>query len=200
MKGILLSAAALLVSSSALAVEDTWYAKASYGLVDFDTASFERDLCRDEGICYNFDRANAFSLNAGYRLNRHFSFEAGYTDLGRTSDSAAVDIFGETVNFRTALSGRTATIAALASTDASQPLSAGAKLGVHFWKAKGRIRSSAAGMGFGESFSDDGTDVFYGVFANWRIDQRWTLGVDYTFFEMDEADPSMASLSLAMDF
>lgn len=88
-------------------------------------------------------------------------------------------------------------MAALATTDANREFYAGAKLGFHFWETDFDV--SAPGEGSVTALSDDGTDIFYGVFANWRIG-NWVLGAEHTIFQTEVMDPSMTSVSLSMDF
>lgn len=92
-------------------------------------------------------------------------------------------------------------MAALATTDSRRELYADAKLGFHFWETE--VDVSAPGGGSMNVISEDGTDIFYGVFANWRL-SNWTLGVEHTIFqteiEGEGMDPSLTAVSLSLDF
>ncbi|WP_308365099.1 MULTISPECIES: outer membrane beta-barrel protein [unclassified Microbulbifer] len=204
-KSILAAATVLAASSNAFAIEDTWYARASYGVTDLDTDRAERELCSID-LCYEFDDGKGFSLNIGYRLNRYVAFETGYTDLGDTSDSDSVDLIFVSpidapsfsrVDVKAKLSSNTKTMAALFSTDAGKSLSAGARLGYHFWESE--VKTTGTSGAFSSSVDEDGTDIFYGVFANWRTG-RWTLGLEHTLFESEGNDPTLSALSLSLDF
>lgn len=202
-----ISVLALFASASAMAVEDSWYGRVGFGVTDLDLGGLESDLCSVD-LCYDFGTDKGYSLNLGYRLNRYFAMEGGYTDLGEASDTQSVNpsLFDPSLpngeaDVKIATSSSNWSMAALATTDSSRALYAGAKLGFHFWETE--VDVSAPGGGSMNALSEDGTDIFYGVFANWRV-ENWTLGVEHTIFqteiEGEGMDPSITAVSLSMDF
>lgn len=206
-RAVFVSALALFASANAMSIEDSWYGRAGFGLTDLDVGQMERDLCSVD-LCYDFGIDKGFSLNVGYRLNRHLAMEGGYTDLGEASDTQSINpsFFDPSLpngeaDVKIATSTSNWSMAALATTDSNKALYAGAKLGFHFWETD--VDVSAPGGGSMNALSEDGTDIFYGVFANWRVD-NWTLGVEQTIFQTEidgeSMDPSMTAVSLSLDF
>lgn len=205
-KTIFAATLALLASANVAAMEDTWYGKVSYGVTDLDTGRAERDLC-SVGLCYDLGSDKGFSFNLGYRFNRYFAAEGGYADLGEVSDTQGVNasildpsLPDQEVDLTLSLSTSNWSMAALATTDASREFYAGAKLGFHFWETEADV--STPGMTV-NALSEDGTDIFYGVFANWRTG-NWALGVEHTIFQTEVGgegmDPSLTAVSLSLDF
>lgn len=216
MKKVILYLAIVFTSAPDVsALEPKWYVKAGYGVVDpdavvvegFVAGAIEEELGTTTEVSLNHPKGQNVSL--GYRLNHYIAFEAGYSNFGQTKDKQQY-ILGanssEVKTYRTKVSGSTGTLAAALSTDSSKPYSAGVRLGYHAWKTKARVGYThqvsgtlADDSGRLLSADEDGQDAFYGVFANWRIDQ-WTYSLEHTLYPTENADITLSTLSLSMDF
>jgi len=77
------AALAMLIATPAWSQDAGFYLGASIG------QSKAKDTCDDSGAISCDDTDTAWKIFAGYQFNRHFAVEAGYTDLGEVSLSAA---------------------------------------------------------------------------------------------------------------
>ncbi|MBB3060616.1 outer membrane beta-barrel protein [Microbulbifer rhizosphaerae] len=214
-KAILCSAIIFTSAANASVLEPKWYVKAGYGMVDPDAIvveefvadTIEEEVDTDAEVSLEVPRGQNISL--GYRLNHYIAFEAGYSNFGKSKDKHEY-IMGangsESKTFRTEVSGSTGILAAVLSTDTSKPYSGGIRLGYHAWKTKTRVDYTHMVSGTLAddsaqllSTDEDGQDAFYGAFINWRIDQ-WTYSLEHTLYPTDNADITMSTLSLSMDF
>lgn len=156
------------------------------------------------------------------------AFELGYSDFGEEDSSYSyvsshgdLDVFGyeevQTDTYKGKVTGTAKTLGAVFSTNTNRDLSGGVRVGYALWSTGTHVTvySEVDGVelnGEGEeepysaSYRDvrvkddtDGSDPYYGGFVNWRIG-KWTYSLEHTLFNTDEADISVSSLSLSMDF
>jgi OOP family OmpA-OmpF porin len=172
------SAALSLAAAPAFAVDNGIYLGASVGQsgVEVDE-SFE-------GENFSFDAdSTGFKVIAGWRFLDWLAVEGNYVDLGSGDDTIAgtkveADIDGLSVSAVGFLP--------------VGPVDLFARVGAINWDAK----ISA----LGESVSDDGTDLTYGVGAQFRV---WSLSIraEYEQFDVDAADTvDMISLGVTWTF
>ena len=163
---IALTAATLgLGSLPALAVDNGIYLGGSVGQAG---VSIEESF---EGQDFDYDAdSTAFKAIVGWRFLDWLAVEGNYIDLGSGDDTI------EGVKFETDVSG--VSLSAVGFLPVG-PVDLFARVGAVNWDAD----LSA----LGETFSDDGTDLTYGVGAQFRV---WSLSIraEYEQFDVDAAD------------
>ena len=164
---ILAGAAALaLCASPAFAVDNGFYLGAGVGQ---SGVKYEDSI---DDVKLDFDaNATAYKLIAGWRFLDWLAVEGNYVDLGSGDDNVA----GEKIE--SDVSG--VSLAAVGFLPVG-PVDLFAKVGAISWDAE--LDSETLG-----SISDDGTDLTYGVGAQFRI---WSLSLraEYERFDISEAD------------
>lgn len=174
----LLAAATLaaLLSLPARAADNGIYLGASLGQsgVHFD----------ERGLGYDAN-ATGFKLIGGWRVLNSLAVEADYVDLGSGSDRF------QGARLDTSLDG--VSVSALGIV-AAGPVDLFARVGALRWNAD--LRSSSLGI----RASDSGTDLTYGVGAQFRI---WSLSLraEYERFEVSDIDTvELATLGVTWTF
>ena len=162
-----LTAILSLASAPALAVDNGFYFGASVGAggVQFDQ--------RFDGQRIDYDAGSTgFKAIAGWRFLDWLSVEANYVDLGSGEDRIA----GEKVE--TDVSGASLSMVGFLPVG---PVDLFARAGAIDWSADVTL------AGLDLKGSDDGTDLTYGVGAQFRI---WSLSfrAEYELFDIAEAD------------
>jgi hypothetical protein len=172
-------ASALLLSAApALAVDNGIYLGGSVGQsgVEFDESL--------EGENFSFDGdSTGFKVIAGWRFLDWLAVEGNYIDFGSGDDTI------EGVKFETDVSG--VSLSAVGFLPVG-PVDLFARIGAINWDAD----LSAPGF----SGSDDGTDLTYGVGAQFRV---WSLSIsaEYEQFDVDAADTvDLISLGVTWTF
>ncbi len=162
-----LTAILSLASAPALAVDNGFYFGASVGAggVQFDQ--------RFDGQRIDYDAGSTgFKAIAGWRFLDWLSVEANYVDLGSGEDRIA----GEKVE--TDVSGASLSLVGFLPVG---PVDLFARAGAIDWSADVTL------SGLDLKGSDDGTDLTYGVGAQFRI---WSLSfrAEYELFDIADAD------------
>jgi OOP family OmpA-OmpF porin len=157
-------ASALLLSTTpAFAADNGIYLGASIGQsgVEFDD-SFE-------GESLSFDASSTgFKAIAGWRFLDWLAVEGNYVDLGSGDDTI------DNVEFETDVSG--VSLSAVGFLPVG-PVDLFARVGAINWDADLSV--------LGETFSDDGTDLTYGVGAQFRV---WSLSIRAEYEQFDVGD------------
>ncbi len=138
------------------------------------------------GENFSFDAdSTGYKAIAGWRFLDWLSVEANYVDLGSGDDHVA----GEKIE--TDVSGLSLSAVGFLPVG---PVDLFARVGAIDWEA------DLDAPGLGVSASDDGTDLTYGVGAQFRV---WSLGVraEYERFDISDADTvDMISLGVTWTF
>lgn len=120
----------------------------------------------------------AFKAFGGYRMNQYFATELEYIDGGKPDDRG-LEI--EVTGFN---------LSVLGSWPVSDEFDVFGKLGVLFWDAEAR--------GFGD---ESGEDFSYGVGADFKFGENWTMRGEYQRFEIEDTDTAdLVSLSVFFRF
>jgi hypothetical protein len=174
-----LAASCSLLSLPALAADNGIYLGASVGQ---SSVQFDDTI---GGESFNFDAsATGFKAIAGWRFIDWLAVEANYVDLGSGDDT----IDGE--RLETDING--VSLAAVGFVPIG-PVDLFAKVGAINWNADLQTDS------FG-SLSDDGTDLTYGLGAQFRV---WSLSIrgEYEIFDIDGPDDvDMFSIGVTWTF
>ena len=177
---LLVSAALGLATAPAFAADNGIYLGASVGQ---SGVTFEETI---EGEDFEFDAdSTGYKAILGWRFLDWLAVEANYVDLGSGDDRVAG------TNIETDVNG--VSLSAVGFLPVG-PVDLFARVGVIDWKADVTARD------FGFDASDDGTDLAYGVGAQFRV---WSLGVraEYERFDISDADTvDMVSLGVTWTF
>jgi OOP family OmpA-OmpF porin len=173
------AAASMIFAFPALAVDNGIYLGGSVGLgsVQFDD--------RIEGEKYSYDSDSVgYKLIAGWRFLDWLAVEANWVDLGSGDDK----IFGEKIE--TSADGFSGSVVGFLPIG---PVDLFARVGAIAWNADIKV------PGFGTE-SDDGTDLTYGIGAQFRV---WSLSLraEYEQFDIADADTvDMISVGVTWTF
>lgn len=143
---------------------------------------------------------NSFGIRGAYNLNKYIGFELSYIDHGETDDKF-IDGFGDTINDKISLTAFN--LGAKGVLPFENGFSLHARLGLSFWDAELEETNSAVP---GETFKgdDSGNDLYYGIGAQYTINSKFTIGVEYTLFEYefkpfeDGAEPDIEVKTFAL--
>lgn len=167
-----LVSALALTSLPAAAVDNGIYLGASVG---------QSGLQIDD---FNYDAdATGYKLIAGWRFLDWLAVEANYVDFGSGDDSVA--------GTKVESSADGVSLSAVGFLPVG-PVDLFARLGAVDWSA------DLSSPGIGRS-SDDGTDLTYGVGAQFRV---WSLSIraEYEKFDISDADADMISVGVTWTF
>lgn len=149
-------------------------------------ASLEADFGGEPGFPSSFDENDgSYKLFVGYQFDLpviNLGLEAGYSNFGEPG----VDVLGETFS----LEATGTNLWATAGLDAG-PLNIYAKLGYLLWDAKAVL--------MGESLSDDGSDMGYGVGLSFGLGPVSIRG-EYELYDIEDADLTMLSVGISYLF
>jgi Outer membrane protein beta-barrel domain len=172
------TAALSLAAAPAFAVDNGIYLGASVGQAG---VSIDDSL---EGENFDFDAdSTGFKAIAGWRFLDWLAVEGNYVDLGSGDDTI------DNVKYETDVSG--VSLSAVGFLPVG-PVDLFARVGAINWDADFSAQ--------GETFSDDGTDLTYGVGAQFRV---WSLSIraEYEQFDVDAADTvDLISLGVTWTF
>lgn len=132
-----------------------------------------------------FDDANSIAFTGGYKVNRNFAIEASYLDLGESEDDITpvwtIEVDG--IN-----------LSAVGIMPVNEQIDIFAKVGMYMWNI------SVSEAGFGEFYSEDGTDLSFGFGASVNVTPQFGLVFEYQKFEVDDEDISNISLGARLNF
>jgi OOP family OmpA-OmpF porin len=160
----MLGAAAMTLSAGALAqgMDTGWYVGGSIGQADLD-----------------IDEDTAWKISGGYQLNRNFSVELGYTNLGEVSvgpvevEATAWEVIG------------------VGKLPVANQLSVYGLIGIAM------VEAEASFMGI--SASDDSTELTFGVGAQYDFSRNVGLRAQWQRYGADE-DIDVISLGVVVKF
>ncbi|MCM2312278.1 MAG: outer membrane beta-barrel protein [Steroidobacteraceae bacterium] len=167
-----LTAALALASLPAVAADNGIYLGASVGQSALQVDDFDYDA-----------DATGYKLIVGWRFLDWLAVEGNYVDFGSGDDTVAGS------RIETEADGISLSAVGFLPVG---PVDLFARVGAIDWSA------DVSSPGFG-SASDDGTDLTYGVGAQFRV---WSLSIraEYERFEVSDADLDMISVGLTWTF
>lgn len=174
----------VLTAPRALADDAGFYAGASVNRVSIDE-TFDDGLKLDDDV-------TGFRLMGGYRFGDYVGVEGGYVDFGDFDDSVMVggleaDAKADAHGFDAALVGRL---------PIGEAFAVNAKVGALVWDSDARLKVG----GISADDGDSGTDVFYGVGADYQVTERVTLSGGYSRYKLDDVDLDQFSLGASFNF
>jgi hypothetical protein len=173
----IIATAAGFASLPASAVDNGIYLGASVG-----QGGVQSDNAYDG---FDFDASSTgYKLIGGWRFLDWLSVEANYLDLGTGNDKI------EGVKVQSDVSG--ASLSAIGFLPVG-PVDLFARVGAVNWNADLDV------SGFSGKLSDDGTDLTYGIGAQFRV---WSLSIrgEYEIFDIEGADVDMISVGVTWTF
>lgn len=132
----------------------------------------------------NFDDDTSKRLFAGYQVNRFFSLEAGYNNLGHFNSSS--------ISASSELDGFEASV--IASYPIRSQLSVFGRVGIWKWDYDAKTANGTV------SRSENGSDLFYGAGLDVKINNRLKVRAAYDEYEVNNATPHVASLNILYTF
>lgn len=131
----------------------------------------------------------SFSIGAGYSFNKMFAIEAGYVDLGEVKVSIPEIDYTATASADGFYVGPRLTL------EITPQFEAYGRVGMLAWDAEAKDSN-------GFSVSDDGTDVYFGIGAAYKISDQVSLGADWTryAFESDGDDADVDTFGAKLKF
>lgn len=159
--------AATVIGSAAHAAEQRpFFVEAGVGMSSIDTG-----LDGEPGVSVDEEDV-FFSIGAGYSFNKMFAIEAGYIDLGEAEASVPAVGYTATVTADGFYFGPRLTL------EITPQFEAYGRIGMFAWDAEGKDSD-------GFSASDDGTDVYFGIGAAYKISDQVSLGADWTRYTLE---------------
>lgn len=174
-----------LGSAPALSQDTGFYVGASFGqtkVKDFD--------CSGTTSCD--DKDTGMSIFGGYQFNNNFAVEAGYTDLGKASQSAgALSASFESSGIE---------ISAVGIFPINPQWSVYGKLGMFMWDLD--VKTNFSG-----NLSEDGTDLTYGIGVRWSFAKNLAVQLQWQTYKdigddatTGKSDVDMLSVGLLFRF
>ncbi|SEL57743.1 outer membrane beta-barrel protein [Halomonas daqiaonensis] len=148
-----------------------------YSKLDNDTLDWLGDLGASTD-----DSDTAYKLFAGYQFNPNFAVEAGYADFGDFEASGADG--ANSARLKLGVEGFTAAL--VGNLPIQNGFSVFGKLGMVAWDADLDLDATINGDVYRESASEDGTDPFYGIGAEYEID-RIVVRTEYERYDISES-------------
>ena len=184
--GLGLAVILAIISSTAYAAEQSrFFVEAGVGMSTVDTG-----LDGVPGVSVDEEDV-FFSIGAGYGFNKMFAIEGGYVDLGEVKASEAATGYSASISADGFYFGPRLTF------EISPQLEAYGRVGVFAWDAEGKDSD-------GFSASDDGTDVYFGVGAAYKISDKVSIGAEWTRYayedDVDDFDVDTYGSKLKFNF
>lgn len=199
-----LFASALLIGR-AQAEEPQFYAGATFGqakgeqqrgdvAADLAAAGFTGSNVR----LGDTDR-DAYRVFAGYRVTPNWALEVGYTDLGEVSSSASASVpVGQAAAYANALMA--ALPVAPSGYEASvsyrypfnEAFSVSARAGLWHWENEQRAVFGNQRL----KATLDGTDVLFGIGADWNFATHWAVGLEASRYQTQQEDFELLAVNV----
>ena len=139
------------------------------------------------------DTDTTVAVSAGYMFTPILGAEIGYRDLGETS--ASQTILGSAVRATAEVNG--ITLGAVGRFALGERLSIVPRAGLYLWDGKGRGSVNGAQVAGAD---DDGTDLYFGVGADYSFTRQWYAGAHWARFDIDGDDVDVLELRVGFRF
>ncbi|MDY0067865.1 MAG: outer membrane beta-barrel protein [Steroidobacteraceae bacterium] len=153
------------------------------------------------------DSDTALGLTVGYKFSPYLALEVAYLHLGEASYKAGVTVTDGVDQYdldaRITAESKGPALSALGLWPVSDAFDLYARLGVYFGDTDLKMTVSDGVDSLSVGASGSSQDLLYGVGANWNINERWSLRLDYQMFKdvgdedkTGETDIDMISLGV----
>ncbi|UYG03435.1 outer membrane beta-barrel protein [Halomonas sp. LR3S48] len=159
-----LFASPVLAQSQAFSPDMGPYIGAGIGHAKLDNETLD---WLDENGVNTDDTDISYKLFAGYQFNSNFAIEAGYVDFG--SFTASGSNGADNADLKLSAEGFTAAL--VGKLPIQSGFSVYGKLGMIAWDADLTLNATIQGQSYRATASEDGTDPFYGIGAEYVVNQ-----------------------------
>ncbi|HEX6156074.1 MAG TPA: outer membrane beta-barrel protein [Burkholderiales bacterium] len=190
------AALAILIATPAWSQDAGFYLGASIG------QSKAKDTCDDSGAFSCDDTDTAWKIFAGYQFNRHFAVEAGYTDLGEVSLSAA----SATSSVRGTIELSAFELMAVGSFPVVDRFSLYGKLGLYRAETEQKLQVTLGSLTVSDNKTEKNADLTFAFGARFDITRNlgvraeWQRYLDVGGGEIGEDDVDVLSVGLLYRF
>ena len=139
------------------------------------------------------DKDTTWSISGGYMFHPNIGFEVGYRDLGEASASRTIG--GTTIRAEAEISGFT--LGAVGRIPVSDRFSIVPRVGLYLWEGEGSGTINGVRI---TSFDDDGTDIYFGIGAEYSFTKQLYLGAHWSRFDIDGDDVDVFELRIGFRF
>ena len=158
-----------LFAGQAVAADSGWYVGGSLGQSKADVSAGDiksaLEAAGATGVVASVDNTDtAWKIFGGYQLNKNLGFELGYVNLGTLSSSATYATpAGSPV--RASGDGDGFEFSVVGTLPLTETIAIFGKVGAFAWNVDATATTSLGSV----SVSEDGTDLTYGLGANWQF-------------------------------
>ena len=139
------------------------------------------------------DKDTTWSLSGGYMFHPNIGFEVGYRDLGGAS--AARTVGGITNRAEAEVTGFT--LGAVGRIALAERFSIVPRLGLYLWEGEGSGTVNGVQV---TSLDDDGTDIYFGIGAEYAFTKQLYLGAHWARCDIDGDDVDAFELRIGFRF
>ena len=195
-KSVAAAALAILIATPAWSQDAGFYLGASIG------QSKAKDTCDDSGAFSCDDTDTAWKIFAGYQFNRHLAVEAGYTDLGEVSLSAA----SATSSVRGTIELSAFELMAVGSFPVADRFSLYGKLGLYRAETEQKLQVTLGTLTVSDNKTEKNADLTFAFGARFDITRNlgvraeWQRYLDVGGGEIGEDDVDVLSVGLLFRF
>ena len=187
-----------LLPAGQAAAQGDWYVQAAVGQVDLDYSA--ADLTSDlSALGWTIENPlvdsseTAWKVLGGFAFNQHVAVEAGYvslgdvlTEFGASIPPADIDsLLNDTYSVHPYQGDGWLLAAVITWPVNPDKYSVYARAGAFAWESELDVRVIQGGTG-SVSGDDSGTDAMFGVGFEWRLDQTWSLTVEWERYKLNE--------------
>lgn len=190
------AALAILIATPAWSQDAGFYLGASIG------RSKAKDTCDDSGAFSCDDTDTAWKIFAGYQFNRHLAVEAGYTDLGEVTLSAA----SGTSSVRGTIELSAFELMAVGSFPVADRFSLYGKLGLYRAETEQKLQVTLGTLTVSDNKTEKNADLTFAFGARFDITRNlgvraeWQRYLDVGGGEIGEDDVDVLSVGLLYRF
>lgn len=162
------------------------------------------------------EKDTSFSAVGGYMFNENVGVEGGYLDLGEVSGSITGNLSGNlygkllTVNGTVRANGDAKgwLLGVRGVLPINKQFSLNGRVGAFVWDSDVTVNVSAVGTWGGAAIAANGTasqsysgsDIYYGIGANYAIDKNIAIGVGYSHYTMKKLDAKASNLDIKWNY
>jgi len=212
---VLICLSYLLVSYSSVADDSGFYIGVSAGAsnLDEDAGAINTELAAEAAVFSIVGFASTTTVDdddlgwkiyGGYNFNKYFSVELGYTDLGEAELNTTITAPALVAGTLAATADLTGfQFAGIASYPVSEEFDVFGKIGAYVWESDATAVAVIAGLTEAVKAEQDGTDILFGLGAEYNFTNNITLRAEWERFSGltdDENDVDLFSVGIQYNF